>query len=109
MGKFTATMGKGVYLEFDNGYVISAQWGYMNYCENYMKSEKDLIGKRPSEIRLESETCEIAIWDKNGEWITKDILRELGEEEIYDDVLGYVTMNKFLKIVNYLNEKGEEC
>jgi hypothetical protein len=57
-----ATSNKGFHMTFKNGWNISVQFGYGNYCDN---------GHHPEGLALhdkrivESENAEIAIWDKN--------------------------------------------
>ena len=58
-----ATSNKGFHLTFENGWTISVQFGYGNYCDN---------GHHPEGLALhnkrivESGDAEIAIWNKNG-------------------------------------------
>jgi len=61
--KFTSCGNKGFSLGFENGLVISVQWGSMNYCER-----KSLNADYNAEMRqniVQSTTAEIAIWDTN--------------------------------------------
>ena len=52
---FTSTS-NGFQLAFENGWTISVQWGYGNYCTNHNK------GRDFSPDFIESNTAEIAIW-----------------------------------------------
>ena len=54
---FRITDGKGFHLTFANGWTVSVQFGYGNYCENYNKKNAD-----------ESKNAEIAAWDEGGTW-----------------------------------------
>lgn len=61
--KFTSCGNKGFSLGFENGLVISVQWGSMNYCDR-----KSLNADYNAEMRqniVQSTTAEIAIWDTN--------------------------------------------
>ena len=52
---FTSTS-NGFQLAFENGWTISVQWGYGNYCTNHNK------GRDFNPDFIESNTAEIAIW-----------------------------------------------
>ena len=54
---FKAMNNKGFHIVFDNGWTVSVQWGYANYCDNRDGTD----GKA-------SKTAEVAAWDASGEW-----------------------------------------
>ena len=83
------TEGKGFQMVFANGWTISVQFGYGNYGSNYHNKEK------PGRV-YDSETAEIAAWDAQGVW------EKLGE---YDDVVGYVSTDEILAIMNRIAAK----
>jgi hypothetical protein len=56
-------------MTFANGYTVSVQFGPSNYCEHY--SSFDYDAPRRDDF-WESEDAEIAAWDRNGDWYTKD-------------------------------------
>lgn len=56
---FNITRGKGFHMEFENGYVISVQWGSGNYCDNKHLAWDAEVGP--------CKTAEIAIWPKGGD------------------------------------------
>ena len=58
-----ATSNKGFQLTFENGWTISVQFGYGNYCDNRHHPERLALHNRQV---VESGDAEIAIWDKNG-------------------------------------------
>ena len=89
---FKVTFGKGFHLVFENGVTLSTQFGYGNYCTN--KNTRDMQGI------LSCENAEIAIFDKNESWLTKECLIDLNIEND-GDVLGYVDMDKWLKILDW--------
>lgn len=65
MSKFQSASNKGFTITFENGWSISVQWGYMNYCENQHHPD----GKKLHEQYIvESSTAEVGIWDENGKW-----------------------------------------
>lgn len=82
---FKITSGKGFHISFENGYTISIQFGYGNYCKNYNVENKTYS---------ECENAEIAIWDEDGVWHTKDFT---GNDD--DNVLGYVQPEMVAKMI----------
>lgn len=98
--KIKTTDNKGIYIIHDDGLTFSIQFGAGNYCENY---EKPFVTNRPDR---ESKDCEVAVWDREGNWITNKIFPENGEhEEGSCDVIGYVPIEKALRIAL---SRGEE-
>jgi len=96
---FKITSGKGFHLIFKNGVTLSTQIGWGNYCDNYnFSGDMESIMKKNS---WESKDCEIGIWDKNKNWITKQMNKELFNEKNSDDVKGYVNFKNWLKIVDW--------
>ena len=63
---FKSTSNKGFQLTFENGWTISVQFGYGNYCDNYRHPDGWDFSKK-QEV-TQSSDAEIAIWDANGEW-----------------------------------------
>lgn len=61
-----STSNKGFQMTFENGWTISVQFGYGNYCENNHHPEGWNFSKQ-KEI-VESKSAEIAIWDSEGTW-----------------------------------------
>lgn len=90
------TGGKGFHITFDNGVTVSVQFGWGNYCDNYS------IREDSDAYMLESKNAEIAIWDKNEDWITKEY-----DGELCDDVKGYVEVKEILDILNWASKRGE--
>ena len=63
---FKSTLNRGFQMEFKNGITISVQFGTMNYCDR-----KDYAAPIQAEMGvsvIESNTAEIAIWDKEEIW-----------------------------------------
>jgi hypothetical protein len=82
---FRITGSTGFQIVFDNGITISVQFGRGNYCEH--KMNKDLEFGRFIDNH-ESNDAEIALFDHNGNWVTKEAALAIGEDA-YDDVLGW--------------------
>ena len=99
MEKIKITDGKGLHLTFKNGLTLSIQFGLGNYCSNYNKIQLD------DRNNIFSDDFEIAVWDKKGNFVTKEVFK------IKDnDVIGYVSVNKIdsiiRKVKNFKKLKG---
>jgi hypothetical protein len=91
---FKDTCGKGFQMTFSNGNTISVQYGYGNYCESKMKNyPKENVNLWVHFV--ESKDAEIAVWDKEGNWITSNFIDCGG-----DDVKGYLSADEVLDIMN---------
>ena len=53
-------------MTFENGWTISVQFGYGNYCENHHHPEGWDFSTKHELVK--SGDAEIAIWDNKGEW-----------------------------------------
>jgi hypothetical protein len=99
---FAITEAKGFHITFPNGLTLSTQFGGGNYCDNH-----DIeIGVKMQ--NLESQNVEIAIWDKEGTWLTRQAYEEKCNKEIDDDVEGYVEIEEWLEIVDWCREYKQE-
>ena len=82
---FKITYNKGFHITFKNGCTVSVQFGKGNYCSNYH-----------DEIRIyeESKTsidAEVAIFDKNKLWITKEYIAEQNDPKYAgNNVIGHL-------------------
>jgi hypothetical protein len=86
---FGITQGKGFHITFENGYTVSVQFGYGNYCDNRdveIKNENGVI----------SNDAECAAWNKNGDWVKLDE---------YDNVKGYMSPKEVLALMNKISKK----
>jgi len=92
------TQGKGFHLTFENGLTISVQIGAGNYCANY----DEQIGNFPRVIHhstttqvldVSSPNAEIAIWDKEGTFITAKFIGE-------DMVIGYLSADEIAGLID---------
>jgi hypothetical protein len=79
------TRGRGFHLTFDNGWTISVQIGWGNYCANY---DRGSIDTEPEP----SPNAEIAVWHTDGEFI------ELNG----DAVQGYVSTEKVGRAITFV-------
>ena len=64
--KFTTSYNKGFRMTFGNGFSISVQWGVGNYCE---KKESGQWDESTKYAEWDSNSAEIAVFDKNGGYI----------------------------------------
>ena len=78
---FTKTE-NGFRITCENGYAVSVQFGFGNYCSNRSGDSND------------SQTAEIAVLDGNGEFVA------LSE---YDDVAGYQSVADFVRILSLVS------
>jgi len=77
-----STNNKGFSLTFRNGWTISVQFGYGNYCANHHHPGGFDFNK--TQPVVESSNAEIAIWNADGEWFNFGT----------DTVNGYCTANE---------------
>lgn len=108
---FRITSGKGFHLTFPNGITLSTQIGAGNYCVNHNQEISEELETKAKNLDVRSCNCEIAIWDKDGKWITKEMNTDLFNNEYPDDVMGYVEIEDWLKIFDWCknyNPQGEE-
>lgn len=66
MSQFNSIFNKGFKMTFSNGWTISVQFGYGNFCQNNHHPEGYYFSKNQNVTTCED--AEIAIWDINGEW-----------------------------------------
>jgi hypothetical protein len=99
---------QGFWLTFPCGLTLSTQFGVGHYCETRRKLGSYEDWEKEFKENQSSDDCEIAIWDKTGDFITAKIWKEIFNDELGDSVAGYVTMEQWLKVVNYLSAKKEE-
>ena len=108
MKSFRITGGKGFQVTFPNKVTLSTQFGACNYCDNRsMGIDLDMYISPPT--LTECDNAEVAIWDEDDVWITKEMMRELYDDEIMDDVIGHVDMVQWPLIVDWCRnyKKGE--
>jgi hypothetical protein len=82
---FNTTDNKGFQVTFSNGYTISVQFGWGNYCENRNKKVPE----------FPCMNAEIAVWDKDGNFIEEPRGWQSPEE-----------VANYMKIVSELPSKG---
>lgn len=99
---FKITRRKGFHMGFENGNVVSVQFGYSDYCDNY-----DTLVNLNNDVS--SKNAEIAIWDGDGEWITRAVFKSMFNEDLNNDVVGYLPTDKVASIIFFVAQmKGDE-
>ena len=99
------TQHRGFHITFANGITVSVQFGPGCYCQHNtsfligeMQKGKDIVSiySAPKEAEnWDSRDAEVAAWNKDGVWITKELCPEEG-----DDVIGYLSADKVLEFLN---------
>ena len=95
MSNFKSTNNKGFQMTFENGWTISVQFGYGNYCDNHHHPEGWNFSKK-QEV-TESSDAEIAIWDADGEWYN------FGS----DTVKGYCSADEVATWIKFTADQGK--
>lgn len=66
---FKVTDGKGFHICFANGYTVSVQFGYGNYCDNYDLDQDLPWAERHKRENPGSTNAECAVWGPDGKMI----------------------------------------
>jgi hypothetical protein len=82
---------KGLHITCSNGTVFSLQFGAGNYCSNYNNNISIQFKEKPD---TESNDCEIAVFNKNGDWITENFFKDSDGQ-----VAGYIPIDLALGII----------
>ena len=105
MSEFRITRGKGFQVTFDNGITLSTQFGAGNYCENHSYDPQEL--KRPAKD-ITCSNAEIAIWqDFDKTWLTRQAYKDLFNEDIEDDVKGWIDTSEWAKLIQWCENYGK--
>jgi hypothetical protein len=97
MKAFASIQNKGFRMTFKNGITASIQFGPANYCNARSYAPDSYNAPMKTENGCwDSETAEVAAWDKNGNWVTKKVL-----PGINDDVDGWQTTDDVLMFLNF--------
>ena len=76
---------------FENGVTVSVFIGAGSYSSNH---NRDFLTEREAE-QTESSDAELAAWNKEGSWITTDLV-----PDAEDDVIGYLSPAQVLDFMN---------
>ena len=92
MSTFNSTNNKGFQMTFSNGWSISVQFGYGNYCQNNHHPNGFYFSKNQDVTT--SEDAEIAIWDNEGNWYNFGL----------DIVKGYCSTNEVAEWIDKVSK-----
>ncbi|HUV72053.1 MAG TPA: hypothetical protein VMW25_03520 [Clostridia bacterium] len=86
---------KGFHLKFNNGWIVSIQFGPGNYGDNYDRISEgfdteglDILKEKPD---MESDEVEVLAW--------------CGKKQIPKEPLGYQNINEVMKFINKIRKK----
>lgn len=97
---FKITQGKGFHIAFENGYTVSVQFGYGNYCDNKHASPPDTTSKgyeyhQKTLGETGSSDAEVAVWNPEGDMICAKEYGECGS----DTVAGWLLPAEVVKVL----------
>jgi len=98
MAGFKVMGNHGFHVTFENGLTVSVQFGGGNYCANH--NDFELLGHELERQIVESFDAEIAIWERGGQWITKEFKGN-------GDVLGWQSPSDVLEALNWAAKRSE--
>lgn len=102
MNTFNITENKGFQMTFENGFTISVQWGYGNYCSNQSCNHSHQDERKHS--CFGAYTAEIAVWHKDSE---REFLQIEGN--CWGHVIGWLTADQVATwITKVANAKTKE-
>jgi len=93
------TDGRGFQITFDNGICLSTQFSGFHYCSNRTGLELE------QKESYSSNNAEVAVLDKNGDFITKRAYKCAFGTDLYDDVDGYVHIDDWYRLLNWCKEQ----
>ena len=100
---FRTNSNKGFFMEFENGFGISVQWGTMNYCsvKNLDSGIMTEMVGNSKEFRnaWESNTAEIAVFKSC--FGKCDTMIDIGDN---DQVQGWLTTNDVAKVIEIVSK-----
>lgn len=89
---FVSTMRKGFKMTFENGLMISVQWGAGNYCDNHFPKDLDFSFSKDAT----SNTAEVAIISANDEFLDP---ADFGLSGGDGQVVGYLTPDEVADLI----------
>ena len=102
---FNITNGRGFCVTLSNGVSVSVQFGRMNYCNNYDLSDERMMLRQNSVVQyLSQNTCEnaeVALWNSEDAWITKECWKQVFDRDLYDDVVGCVKPDDVVLVLQW--------
>lgn len=97
---FRITDGKGFSIRFANGWAISVQFGWGNYCDNYGYPREDYLTANQRCGAHGSRTSECAVFDAAGEMVKLPAFM-FDDPEYADIVSNRSTSAQVLQLMNW--------
>lgn len=91
--KFAICRNKGFHITFENGWIVSIQWGCCNYCDNY--GSNDFDGERKGH-GAQSDTAEVWCWNEEGVHYPEEPTNRSTPEEVLE-ILNEIKSRKRLQ------------
>ena len=92
---FMSARGRGFQITFDNGVMVSVQWGCGNYCDNRRIEHTD------ENSNLVSHTAEFAAIDtRTGKFVINEVIGCDNPYEWQEEVRGYLNADEVLMLMN---------
>lgn len=104
---FRITDGKGFSMRFANGWAISVQFGWGNYCDNYDHQRTDYRAANKECGEKGSRTAECAVFDAAGEMVRLPPFM-FDDPEYADIVSNRSTSAQVLQLMNWAAEQAGE-
>lgn len=100
MKHFHITEGKGFQMLLPNGYLVSIQWGWGNYCDHYNNPDHLIMGGNGPDLMELSRKCgaegsdrvETAVTDPQGSFVPCPLFPG-------DDVQPYMTNTQVIQLI----------
>ena len=106
MAGFKSTWRKGFHMSFENGLMVSVQFGAGNYCENHM--DMDFFSNKD----WASSDAEVAIWHKDHiepqDWISVNYFLTDAYGEGHGGVCGYLSPEQVAELLYKASMEDEE-
>lgn len=83
---------RGTQFQFENGYMVSVQWGPTNYCQNYCP----FLAFDKNDSYYSCPDAEIAVFDPSGDFVPPE---RYGFPYEVDDVVAHVTPDKVVDVM----------
>jgi len=97
----------GVFQVTIGGITLSAGLGPVHYCDARYEKPVDGVFKSANGV-FKSANVEVSLFAANsGDWMTKEIWKEVIGEDLDGGFVGWVTPEQFAKLVSYLNERAK--
>ncbi len=87
MGKFLSTR-EGIVIVLDNDFKVSLQMGEIHYADKQIYT-----------YIIQADNAELAIRNKDEQWVTKEFIKETYGYDINDNVIGHIDYHVFTSAI----------